>query len=101
MVGETTPLALPLREALHRSSALALLWQRMAESNARHACILPCLPATLAPLVKAGPLDEQGWSLLVANAAVAAKLRHLLPRLEDALRAQGWQATAIRLRIQP
>jgi hypothetical protein len=101
MVGETTPLALPLREALHRSSALALLSQRMAESNARHACILPCLPAALAPLVKPGPLDEQGWSLLVANAAVAAKLRHLVPRLEDALRAQGWQATAIRLRIQP
>jgi hypothetical protein len=101
MVGETTPLALPLREALHRSSAMALLSQRMAESNARHACILPCLPAALAPLVKPGPLDEQGWSLLVANAAVAAKLRHLLPRLEDALRAQGWQATAIRLRIQP
>jgi hypothetical protein len=101
MVGETTPLALPLREALHRSSALALLVQRMAESNARHACILPCLPAALAPLVKPGPLDEQGWSLLVANAAVAAKLRHLVPRLEDALRAQGWPATAIRLHIQP
>jgi hypothetical protein len=101
MVGETTPLALPLREALHRSSALALLSQRMAESNARHACILPCLPASLVPHVRAGPLDEEGWSLLVANAAVAAKLRHLLPRLEDALRAQGWQATAIRLRIQP
>lgn len=101
MVGETTPLALPLHAALQRSPALALLAQRMAESNARHACILPCLPAALAPLVRPGPLDDEGWSLLVANAAVAAKLRHLLPRLEDALRAQGWQAKAVRLHIQP
>ena len=38
--------------------------------------------AALMASVQPGPLDEDGWSLLVANAAVAAKLRHLLPRLE-------------------
>ena len=33
---------------------------------------LPLLPAALAASVRAGPLDETGWSLLGANAAVAA-----------------------------
>lgn len=100
MAAETTPLAQPVADALRRHPALAALGQRLAESNARYACIASSLPPALVPLVQPGPLDEEGWSLLAANAAVAAKLRHLLPRLQDALRAQGWQATAIRVRLQ-
>jgi broad-specificity NMP kinase len=45
-------------------------------------------------------VDEQGWSLLAANAAVAAKLRQLQPRLEDRLRDRGWQVSAIRIKVQ-
>jgi hypothetical protein len=100
MAAETTPVAQPVADALRRHPALAALGQRLAESNARYACILPCLPAGLAAHVQPGPLDDEGWSLLAANAAVAAKLRHLLPRLQDTLLAQGWQATAIRVRLQ-
>jgi hypothetical protein len=58
------------------------------------------VPAALAAHLKPGPIDEEGWTLLVANAAVASKLRQLLPRLEDALRARGMQVKSIRLRIQ-
>lgn len=92
--------ALPIHDALQQSQPLAALWQRLAESQQRFEAILPCLPATLVPQVKPGPLDEQGWSLLAANAAVAAKLRHLQPRLQEALRQRGWQSSVIRIKVQ-
>jgi hypothetical protein len=50
--------------------------------------------------VRAGPIDDAGWSLLASNAAVAAKLRHLLPRLTDTLRQQGWPELPIRVHIR-
>jgi hypothetical protein len=45
-------------------------------------------------------LDEDGWSLLVANAAAAAKLRQLLPHLQEALLSQGFNEVPIRLKVQ-
>ena len=62
----------------------------MRDSNARFDAVssAACPPA-LAPHVKPGPVDDEGWSLLAANAAVAAKLRQLQPRLEDALARAG------------
>ena len=50
--------------------------------------------------VRAGPIDDEGWSLLASNAAVAAKLRHLLPRFADTLREQGWPELPIRVHIR-
>jgi hypothetical protein len=95
-----TPNALTLSAALQRSAPLAHLQQLMRDSNARFDAIRPELPALLAPHVRPGPVDEQGWSLLAANAAVAAKLRQLQPRLEDRLRDRGWQVSAIRIKVQ-
>jgi len=57
-------------------------------------------PAALAAHVKPGPVDDAGWSLLAANASVAAKLRQLQPRLEDVLRERGWPVSAIRVKVQ-
>jgi hypothetical protein len=96
-----TPNALPIEEALHQSAPLARLRQLMRDSNARFDVIHPLLPAALAPHVLPGPVDELGWTLLAANASVAAKLRQLQPRLEDALRTRGWQVSAIRVKVQP
>ncbi len=95
-----TPDALRIEQALQQSVPLARLRQRIQESNARLEAILPSVPATLAAHVKPGPVDEDGWSLLAANAGVAAKLRQLQPRLEDALRQRGWQVTTIRVKVQ-
>jgi hypothetical protein len=94
-----TPNALPVREALLRSAPLAHLQAMLWESNARLAAIAPCLPGPLASHVRAGPLDAEGWSLLASNAAVAAKLRQLAPRLQDAIAAAGWPERALRIRI--
>lgn len=95
-----TPNALPIDEALRRSAPLVRLRQLMQESNARFEAIRPHLPAALAPHVRPGPVDDLGWSLLAANGAVAAKLRQLQPRLEDAVRDAGWQLSTIRVRVQ-
>jgi hypothetical protein len=55
----------------------------------------------LAASVQPGPIDEAGWSLLVANAAVAAKLRQLAPRFEERLREAGHPVAAIRIKVLP
>ena len=95
-----TPDALRIGQALQQSAPLARLQQLMRDSTARFDAIRPRLPATLAPHVKPGPVDDAGWSLLAANASVAAKLRQLQPRLEDVLRERGWQVCAIRVKVQ-
>ena len=93
--------ALPVAEAMRSSQPLSRLVDRLRESNAMLATILPLLPAALAESVRAGPLDETGWSLLAANAAVAAKLRQLVPRFEERLRERGHAVAAIRIKVLP
>lgn len=95
-----TPNALPIGEALLRSAPLAQLQHLMRESQERYAAIRPLLPAALAAHVQPGPIDTAGWSLIAANAAVAAKLRQLQPRLEDQLRQAGWQLNAVRIKVR-
>jgi len=95
-----TPDALRLQQALQRSEPLARLRELLRDSNARFEAVLPCLPSALARHVKPGPVDELGWSLLAANASVAAKLRQLQPRLEAVLKERGWQVSAIRIKVQ-
>lgn len=79
---------------------LGRLLERLRESAARHAVATTVVPAPLAAQLKPGPLDETGWTLLAANTAVAAKLRHWLPRIEEALAAKGWKPTTIRVHVQ-
>ncbi len=94
-------LAQPIADVLRTSQPLARLIDRLRESNAMFASVLPLLPVALVPGVRAGPLDEAGWSLLGANAAVAAKLRQLVPRLEDRLRERGHAVAVVRIKVVP
>ena len=95
-----TPNALRIEQAIAQSVPLARLQQRIHESKLRFEAIRAYLPAALAMHVRPGPLDELGWSLLAANASVAAKLRQLLPRFETALREGGCEVSAIRVKVQ-
>ena len=94
------PDSLPIAEALQRSAPLAHLRLRLQDSNARFAAIHAHIPAVLAAHVKPGPVDDEEWCLLAANASVAAKLRQLKPRLEAVLQERGWQVIAIRIKVQ-
>jgi hypothetical protein len=91
---------LRIEQALQQSAPLVRLQQLMRDSNARFEAIRSALPSALATHVKPGPVDDTGWSLLAANASVAAKLRQLQPLLEDALRQRGWPVSAIRVKVQ-
>jgi hypothetical protein len=95
----TLPPATPIGEALTRSAPLARLQALMRESHARFELVRPLLPGALSQQVRPGPVDEEGWSLLAANTAVAAKLRQLVPRLEAILRERGLPVASIRIRI--
>lgn len=96
----SVPLGMPLSRALDQNASLANLARRLAQSNARYAAICVELPESMRLQVRPGPIDDEGWSLLASNAAVAAKLRHLLPRLNDRLREQGWPELPIRVHIR-
>jgi hypothetical protein len=96
----SVPLGMPLARALDQNASLADLGRRLVQSNARYAAICMHLPEPLRAQVRPGPIDDEGWSLLASNAAVAAKLRHLLPRLADTLREQGWPELPIRVHIR-
>lgn len=86
--------------ALDRAVPLSSLLQRLQASQACLEAIKPCLPPSLAACVKAGPWDEEGWTVLAANAAVSTKLRQLQPRLVMALADKGLKVTAIRIKVQ-
>jgi hypothetical protein len=94
------PLHVPISSALKGNETLSSLMQRLLQSQARLNAVRPLLGEGLAGAVQAGPLDEEGWSLLVANAAAAAKLRQLLPHLQEALLSQGFNEVPIRLKVQ-
>jgi hypothetical protein len=95
----TVPLPEPVAGALERHSGLADLSRRLACSRSMLADALSALPTGLRSEVRAGPLDDEGWSVLASNAAVAAKLRHVVPQIQAALREHGWPETTIRVRI--
>ena len=86
-------------QASHESPTLARLSELVADSSARLQCVSPLLPPALRASVKAGPVEDGVWCLLVANNAVAAKLRQLLPDLTAHLRSKGWNVTQIRLKV--
>ena len=94
------PLARPLGESLAGDDTLGNLLARVRASQARLDALADVLPGLLRQHLRAGPLDDDGWTILAANSAVASKLRHLLPTLEETLVAKGWQATSIRVKVQ-
>ena len=78
---------------------MADLRRRLRESILCLETIRPALPPALRPHVQAGPVDSEGWTLLAGNAAVAAKLKQLKPRLETALVAAACPAKVIRIKV--
>ena len=96
----SVPLPTTLAGAIAASDSLASLAARLRESEQRLAAVASLLPATLARELRPGPIDDEGWSVLVSNAAVAAKLRQLLPRLSEELKARSFRDLPIRVRLR-
>lgn len=81
------------------SEPLTRLTQRLRESAGRLQTIQPLIPAAMRDKVRSGPVDTEGWTLLAHNGAVAAKLRHMLPALQQHLVAAGWPERTIRVKV--
>jgi hypothetical protein len=97
----SVPDPLTMSEAMQRSAPLAHLRAMLQASRECMDAIRPLLPAALAAQLRAGPIDDSGaFVILVSSPAVAAKLRQLQPRLEQALTKRGRQSGAIRVRVQ-
>jgi hypothetical protein len=88
-----------VHEAVGNSPTLARLAELVGDSNARLKAIEPLIPEALRPAVKAGPIEDETWCLLVSSNAAAAKIRQLVPLLQTRLLERGWKVTSIRLKI--
>jgi hypothetical protein len=91
--------AVPIARAIGDSAPLTRLVERLRQSRRRFEDLRPALPAALQAQVGPGPIDDQSWTLLAANPAVAAKLRQLLPDLARRLQDAGWPPLEIRVRV--
>lgn len=90
----------PILEAAEDAPTLARLTQLARESRDRLLAVEFLIPLPLRSAVRAGPIDGDGWCLLVDNNAAAAKLRQVLPALTAELRRRGAQVNSIRLKVQ-
>jgi hypothetical protein len=93
------PHTLSLQQAAEASPSLSRLAALVRETGECLRIVEPVLPPGLRAAVKAGPLEEGTWCLLVSSNAVAAKLRQLLPALQEQLRRQGRHVTTIRIKV--
>lgn len=87
--------------ALDRCESLGQLLKRLQQSQAHYASVAPLLPPGLRDDVRAGPVDDDCWTLFAAHNPAAAKLRQMLPDLLQRLRDEGWQGTSIKVKVQP
>jgi len=93
------PSGTPVMTAIAQSSSLAGLLQLQKQSAHYLSSIQSVLPAGLGAQIKAGPIDENGWCLLVQHNAAGAKLRQLLPAISARLRTQGHPVHQIRVKV--
>jgi len=93
------PPATAVSDAIRSHESLAGLLARVAESRQRFDAIVPLLPAGLRSDVQPGPLDDTHWSLLASNGAAAAKLRQLLPAIQDALHGAGMASRETKVKV--
>ncbi len=89
-----------LASALRQNDTLGGLLRRVRESQVLLALVADVLPPGLRGAVRAGPLDDEAWVLLVGNAAAAAKVRQLLPAIETMLRDNG-RGVAVKVKVLP
>lgn len=92
----TTRGAADFLQADHKISALLPTAMRMAALQKDCAEVLPAMFDACAVLqFEAGQLV-----LSTPNAALAARLKQQLPKLQSALSQRGWQVNAVRLKVQ-
>lgn len=91
---------LSLEQAVGEAPSLAALQERIQASQRCLQQVSALIPATLRQHVKAGPIQENEWCILVGSASASTKLRQLLPAMLQVLAQNGAQVNAIRIKVQ-
>ncbi|MDH6150079.1 MULTISPECIES: DciA family protein [Paraburkholderia] len=91
----------PLAEVLGRTDAFAALRAGVEQIAALEKDLRELLPDYLATSVEPGFIKEGVLALFAAHNALAARLRHLEPRLLADLQQRGWPVQALRIRVRP
>lgn len=91
---------LSLEQAVGAAPTLAALQERIRASQRCLDQVKHLIPVSLRQHVKAGPIQDTEWCLLVGSAAASTKLRQLLPALQQTLTQNGAQINAIRIKVQ-
>ncbi len=91
---------LSLEQAVGEAPSLAALQERIRLSQQCLQLVWALIPTGLHNHVKAGPLQDNQWCLLVGSASASNKLRQLLPAMQRVLIENGAQISAIRIKVQ-
>lgn len=89
-----------LEQVVDSAPTLAGLSAMARDTQNRLKAITPLLPASLRPHIQSGGVEDDVWCLLVANSAIAAKLKQSLPALCAHLRTKGWNVNTIRVKVK-
>jgi len=91
----------PVAEVLNRTDAFAALRAGVEQIAALEKDLRALLPDYLATSVEPGFIKDGVLALFAAHNALAARLRHLEPRLLADLQQRGWPVSALRIRVRP
>jgi hypothetical protein len=89
-----------LQQAVTASPILAQVTERVRRSQQMMRTITPLQHPARRSKEPAGPLDEEGWCLLVGNPAVGTKLKQLTPALMAALRQADLGVPRLRIKVR-
>ncbi|MDR5758163.1 DUF721 domain-containing protein [Caballeronia sp. LZ035] len=88
-------------DVLGRTDAFQALRAGVEQVAALQRDLGALLPDYLASNVEPGFIKDGVLALFAAHNALAARLRHLEPRLLSDLQARGWAVNALRIRVRP
>ena len=91
----------PVSEVLKRTDAFAALRAGVEQIASLEKDLRELLPDYLGSSVEPGFIKEGVLALFAAHNALAARLRHLEPRLLSDLQQRGWSVNSLRIRVRP
>ncbi|HWX13221.1 MAG TPA: DciA family protein [Trinickia sp.] len=91
----------PVAEVLGRTDAFAALRAGVEQIAALERVLAQLLPDYLATSVEPGFIKDGALTLFAAHSALAARLRHLEPRLVADMQQRGWNVRALSVKVRP
>jgi hypothetical protein len=88
-------------DVLDRTDAFRALRAGVEQVASLQRDLSSLLPDYLASNVEPGFIKDGVLALFAAHNALAARLRHLEPRLLSDLQARGWAVDSLRIRVRP